>query len=71
MYKSFLFKQFYGCGDHFSSVSMQSTFYWGRPDVSKIQGLIGSPESLGSKSNVYKRELKKQNIKKPNAVGIF
>lgn len=46
-------------------------FYWGRPDVSKIQGLIGSPESLGSKLNVYKRELKKQNIKKPNAVGIF
>lgn len=49
MYKSFLVQQFYGCGDHFSSVSMQSTFNWGRPDVSKIQGLIESPEYLGSK----------------------
>lgn len=54
MYKSFLVNQFYGCGDHFSSISMQSTANWGRPDVSKIQGHTETPESLGSKLNAIK-----------------
>lgn len=54
MHKSFLVKQFYGCGDHFSSLSVQATLNWGRPDVSKIQGHTESPESLGSKENAIK-----------------